>query len=586
MARQTVIDWQKDGVLVAVASGRAGRISLDSVSHHELDLELGESHSDALSRATNELKLGKGNATLVAARDFVEVRTISVPRVDAAELPGIIRFQAQRQLANMGDSWTLDYVMLPSDGQEMQTALVGALAPEHLKKMEAACTRCGLQLDQVALRPIEIARHAVHASSIGNQTALMVCVSEGTADLIIAQGGKVIMVRNTNLPTEGEHIARALSGEIRRSLLAASSQLGGKSIENAVLMCSAELAPQIEQAVADATGMPVTVIDLTTVLPARLETRTTLANQQGNRLAGMCGAATLTAADKNTTLDFKNPKKAPPKKSKTPTYIMLGAAATVLIACAVGYWIYLNNSLDTELAGYEQANKDKKALIELANSRMSQVSAVEAFAKASPNYLDALLHITENTPESKEFMLAGPQFTTLTGGEGQVRINVAGKSSGSIGKFEESVRDENHEVKARNPRESSRPTNLYKWEATELVTITNLGWKVLNAVTSVGQAESNSGEAPEEGASAGDEEASSGDAEETNDGTNAQGEEQPGSPQPSEESVSEPTSPKAEAAPETKELDEEADQKPRAKDANANNSSQPSSADIANQSDS
>ena len=583
MARQTVIDWQKDGVLVAVASGRAGRISLDSVSHHELDMELGESHSDALSRAAGELKLGKGNATLIAARDFVEVRTISVPRVDAAELPGIIRFQAQRQLANMGDSWTLDYVMLPSDGQEMQTALVGALAPEHLKKMEAACTRCGLQLDQVALRPIEIARHAVHASSIGNQTALMVCVSEGTADLIIAQGGKVVMVRNTNLPTEGEHIAGALSGEIRRSLLAASSQLGGKSIENAVLMCSADLAPQIEQAVADATGMPVTVIDLTTVLPAGLDTRTTLANQQGNRLAGMCGAATLAAADKSTTLDFKNPKKAPPKKSKAPTYIMLGVAATVLIACGVGYWIYLNNSLDTELAGYEQANKDKKALIELANSRMSQVSAVEAFAKASPNYLDALLYITENAPESKEFMLAGPQFTTLTGGEGQVRINVAGNSSGSIGKFEESVRDENHEVKARNPRESSRPTNLYKWEATELVTITNLGWKVLNTVTSVKQSEKQAGEASEEGdvdASAG------GSEEEENEGTNAQGEEQPESPQPSEDSVSEPDSPKAGTPPETKESDEEADQTPRAKDANAINDTQPGSTDIANQSDS
>ncbi|MEM7477719.1 MAG: hypothetical protein AAF483_22245 [Planctomycetota bacterium] len=476
MAKQTVIDWQKDSLLIASASGRVGNVSIDAISNIELE---GTSAAEGLSKGIAELGLGKTPVTVVAERASAEVRTINVPRVDAAELPGIIRFQAQRQLANMGENWALDYVLLPDNGQEMQTALVGAMAPDHLARVEKSCTKAGLQLEHVALRPIEIARHALNAGGGSRKAGLIVCVSEGAADLILTQQGQVVLIRNTNLPGEPEQLANALAGEIRRSMLAASGQIGGEGVESTVLMCASEIADSVKPKVADATGTPVTVVDLTETLPAGLDTRTALAKQHANRIAGICGAATMPVSDTALTLDFKNPKKAPPPKSNVLTYILAAAAVLILVGGGITWWIQTNKDLDNQIATLEAENEESKGNIGRAMTKISQVSEIEKFTKGSPQFLDEFARLTDKVPGSDKIILAGPQFITQPDGEGQIRVNIAADTDKSISEFEASLRDENHKVSARDMQESKRPTKLYKWEAVETITIVNSGWNVV-----------------------------------------------------------------------------------------------------------
>jgi Tfp pilus assembly PilM family ATPase len=170
VARQTLIDWQRDSLIVAVGQTQGTATSLDRVNVQPIGATSEEQESparnadaaQALGRAVDELGLRKSDATVIVSREIVELRTLAIPRVDPHELPDIIRFQAQRQLANMGDNWALDYVLLPDQpGQEMLTALVGVLSPSSLSEIEAACTSAGLQLVNLALAPIEIARLAV-----------------------------------------------------------------------------------------------------------------------------------------------------------------------------------------------------------------------------------------------------------------------------------------------------------------------------------------------------------------------------------------------------------------------------------------
>ena len=206
MSKQTVIDWQRDGLLLACGASRGNKVIFEKVSYQPV---AGEENANALQEALRRgcAELGvKGDATLIVPRELIEIKTISVPRIDPDELPDVIRFQAQRQLVNMTDSWSLDYVMLPqAPGQEMQTALVGAISPANLAEMDRAAAAAGLQFTRIVFRSIEIARFALEHANLTNERACMiVCVSESNADILILRDKRVIQVRGTRLPTEPE----------------------------------------------------------------------------------------------------------------------------------------------------------------------------------------------------------------------------------------------------------------------------------------------------------------------------------------------------------------------------------------------
>lgn len=481
MAKETFIDWQKDSLLVASAGGRPGNAKVDACSLKKLGE--GQAATAVLTDAVNELNLAKTTATVVLSRGKAEVRTISVPRIDSDELPDVIRFQAQRQLANMTDSWSLDFVLLPDVGGEMQTALVAAVSPSDMNAVNAACTAAGLQLSRVVLRPLEIARHALAHQSGLSGAALVVCVTDDEADLILTNHGKILLLRNTRLPHESDSRSKALAGEIRRSMVAASGQLGSTQVTDVILLSSGDIGSTLQAPLHEATGAQVHYLDIAESLPADA-TSQALALDAGNRVAGICGSVALSHAAKDATIDFKNPKKRPPKKKNTLSYILGGLAAAAVLIAAGSWWVNTNRSLTDELELLEAENESKKTLVESAKKKSQELALVEQFGKASPNYLDEFAHLASRIPEANKIILAGPTFTTLSNGDGKMTVRIAADSAESISSFEDSLRDENHIVLAREPRLSRSPTELYKWEATEQVEIRNRGWDLTAAPTS------------------------------------------------------------------------------------------------------
>ena len=262
MARIVVIDWQRDGLLISVGSRRGSSVAFEQVRM----LPLGDSEKgtvtagQALRKAVQEMGLGKSDAVVIASREIVEIRTLTVPNVDVDELPDIIRFQAQRQMANMGETWPLDFILLPSVGLENKVALAGAISPAHLAEIESAVVAAGLQLSRVVLRPLEIARFALMADTtalIKEGTSVVVCLTDVHADLLLLNSGAVVQLRSTRLPTDSHQIASTIVGEIKRSLVAAASQLNGVTLSSALLIAPAELAGKVESAVAAAVGCTV-----------------------------------------------------------------------------------------------------------------------------------------------------------------------------------------------------------------------------------------------------------------------------------------------------------------------------------------
>ncbi|MFN3191891.1 MAG: hypothetical protein ACE361_15375 [Aureliella sp.] len=477
MAKNHIIDWQDDSLLLATVSARSGVGNVDACCLQEA----GEgSLQNAVAAGVERLGWGKSAVTVVVSRSMAEVRTISVPKVDPAELPDIIRFQAQRQLANMGDGWTLDYVMLPDSGQEMLTALVGAVAPATIQSITSACNASNLQLQKIALRPLEIARQAIAAGNLRSGMALIVCVSDSGADLIFTQDGQTVLLRNTRLPHEGEGAEKAMEGEIRRSLLAASGELGDVTISKALVIGRSDDGGSIKIAVDQVLGLESEYIPLSSFLSSGVDSTDTSILEHGNRLVGVCGAGLLSTSDQAHFIDFKEPKKRPPPKSKTAQYALAAVAALLVIGAGFSWWYKTNADLDNELELLTAENEEKKELVDRAKVKSQHLAEVKAFTDGSIQYLDAFADITERMPDSKKIILAGPTFTSLSNGTGEIRVNIGADSAQSISAFEESVRNEDFAVVGREPQMSRQPTELYKWVAQQTITVRNHGWDLVD----------------------------------------------------------------------------------------------------------
>lgn len=482
MARTVVIDWQRDGLLVSVGSRRGSSVAFEQVRM----LPLGESEKEtvtagqALRKAIQEMGLGKSDAVVIASREIVEIRTLSVPNVDADELPDIIRFQAQRQMANMGETWPLDYILLPSAGLENKVALAGAISPAHLAEIESAVVASGMQLSRVVLRPLEIARFALMAdttSTMKEGASVIVCLTDNQADLLLLNSGSVVQLRSTRLPTDSQQIANTIVGEIKRSLVAAASQLNGVTLSSALLIAPAELAGKVESAVATAVGCNVAVIDPLVMLPSAFEGGESLTHEAANRLAAIAGVLGAPQPDKRTLIDFKNPKKRAPKEINYTRYI-LACAAAGLVLLAIGSWWYSTiGSLNQELADLRQELNDKKSQGEVALKQIAEFNDVKKVLDGSPNWLDELELIALNMPSSEKVLMYDPTFSVTSTGEGTIKSKVYGVSSEIIREFEDMLRgNERYRVNSAG-LSKSYAWEAYPWETTVTISFKR-GWKL------------------------------------------------------------------------------------------------------------
>lgn len=496
MSKKTIIDWQRDSLIVAVGQVHGGTVTIDRLSEQAIGasaessaneedelLPLNGDAAQGLVRAVDELGLRKSEVTIILSRDLVEVRTISVPRIEAAELPDVIRFQAQRQLANMGDAWTLDYVLLPdAPGQEMLTALVGAIAPTTLQTIEAACEQAGITPTHVVLRPIEIARFVIASGKLpSNEPALVVCLSEQHADLLILERGQIVQVRSTKLPSEAAQWQAALGGELRRSLMAAAVQLANKSIRHALLIASPATAQSAAEQLSEILDCQIALIDPASLLSGEASQQPQIVVYSAHRLAGIAGSLSLPTAAGDAKLDFKDPKKRPPPQKSTRTYVLAAVAALLLAVGGLTWWLGVQRELDDQLAHFQMEKENRKAAVAAAQERVTHVQEIDRFLQAAPNWLDEVTYLAEKIPPSDKVLIGEPTFTALADGSGRITMPVAVDSSPTITAFESSVRDEQHVVVgSKSTMLNAAPGDLYKWRIDETITVRGRGWDLVS----------------------------------------------------------------------------------------------------------
>ena len=486
MSKQIIIDWQRDGLFVAMGSRRGSNVSIET-----LVTTAGEPGVTGSSTAIStqlvvlakQLDLNKAEATVIAPREVLEFRTLSVPRGDADEIPDMVRFQAQRQMANIGDTWPLDYILLPDQpGQEDISSLAATISPAHMAEIEATCSDLGIQLMRVVPRPVEIARWGVTAGGLASMdVALIIALSHKNADILIASRGNLVQLRGTRLPEAPAAMGQALVAEIRRSLMAAAGFLNNQPLSKVLLIAAPEMAERVEAVIADATKVSVAVLDPAAMLPASLPERHELAQRAASRLAAIAGVLINPSPDKRDVIDLKNPKRREPKKVRVREYSIAAAAAGVLLLLGIGWWWWANRSLDAEIGTAQNLEKDEKKKTEASNKFIKQQQDVDKFLAGSINLLDEFAYLAAKIPPAEELRLANPTFDLQKDNSGVLSLVVEAKSSQAISQMELALADATHAVSPSGSKEQDAKNSDYEWFAKETIRVTGKGWDPLAA---------------------------------------------------------------------------------------------------------
>ena len=163
MSRFLAIDADFGAVHVASGTIRAGLARLEkaiSIPVREMlspanAVELGHQVRDALKAAG----IAPAPTLATVGRDKVIVKDVKIPRVTPAEEPGVVRFQASKEMSEAPDSIVLDYFTLDRPDPDGQVRVVTAsVRKDLLAAYKSLCQAAGC-----AYRP-------VHGSSASPRT--------------------------------------------------------------------------------------------------------------------------------------------------------------------------------------------------------------------------------------------------------------------------------------------------------------------------------------------------------------------------------------------------------------------------------
>ncbi|MGB0595556.1 MAG: hypothetical protein ACPGLY_02510 [Rubripirellula sp.] len=465
MAKKIAIDWDEGELRLVAAqcSGRSVKVTDAAV------IPVTEAGIQAtLKSAITSRGLQETPALVAIGRGQAELRELQLPPVPDDELPEMVRFQAIRSFASAGENATVDYLVTnrKEDGVEM---IAAAVTPASLKEIHALGEQADVPIERVALRPLSAAAlYLTHHSSKTTQDTVLIDLLSDDAEIVVAREGRVIFVRTVRMPTTVAGRARALGGELKRSLVACGST---GSLDSVVLWGKESVHIDDVQMLVDASGVKVQALDPFTLVDIDRKLQDELPEHVG-RLAPLIGLLAADENDGNLLIDFLNPRKKveevvnPYRKA---ALIGIPIAAVALITIAIYFQL---RGLDQQIADLKSSNATMKSDVDTANKSVQRTEKIDAYLDGDVNWLNELRRMATTIPASEELIVRGISASSNTrSGGGVITLEGAVTEPAVIDKLEQSLRDENHRVAGDGA--SEKPTNdAYRWGFVETITVT------------------------------------------------------------------------------------------------------------------
>lgn len=231
MPRYGYVEWDGEALRVALYSVRR-RATVEFCAEEQL-------RRDADWEAEAIRLLHSAGAERVAGLNFVlgrplfTLRELWLPDAPDTELPGIVRFQAARELGVPVEKAHLDYTVLTrrsQDGVAQVLVLVASLDDQVVQQCATIAKALECPVSAILPRPMVVAQGAATAlgSVFSDQIGAVLYNSGALLELAVGTRGQLILVRSVRLVGEQE---TELQEELLRTGLMAEHHPAGGRIE-------------------------------------------------------------------------------------------------------------------------------------------------------------------------------------------------------------------------------------------------------------------------------------------------------------------------------------------------------------------
>ena len=416
MSRFLAIDADAGGLFVASASVRSGGVHLEQALAVPDDVPSNLTIANAATLGTRlkgllkEAGIAAAPVLICFGRDRVIVKDIRFPPVAPHEEAAVVRFQAQKDLADAADDVVMDYFTTPgAPGEVQRRATVVFVRKELHAAAQELCASAGLKLAAVSARPyasLAAARRAIATNAaappddpLGPIAVLSLWGTGG--EFAVGQGGQTLFSRT--LPPMALGSEAALLGDVKRSLASFNGQAVGKPVQAVYLAEGDGAGTSWIGRLQAGLGVPVHALDPL----AGSKAAESIPPELHGRFVGPVGLlATRTGSSEKLGINFqapRSPRSAPNKNRRR--LVLAGALAGVLLAFA-GVFLYLQlQSAEKEgvrLAQEQSELEDRKKGQEVETKR---VDAAQQFVKREVPWIDLYYDLNSQFPTLDKFRL-------------------------------------------------------------------------------------------------------------------------------------------------------------------------------------
>lgn len=476
MQRLVAIEWDSNELRVALAHQK-GKVAVadEAFGIPFIDKENPVTAAEIGSLLGKELQqrgIPKGEALVAVGRANLELRFLTTPPAPPEELPDLVRFQAMRGFTTLGDDWPLDYSPLGTTADGSTNVLATTISPEIVAQIKSVCAAAGLTPSRLVLRPFAAAA-LLRKANQDDRCRMTVELLGEDADLAVSIGPDVVYPRTVRLPSREappEVRTRALLGEIKRTIVAAQNQLGGRRVDQITIFGDAKKAAEFQAAWKNDLQMELQVLDPFTLIELSDSLKRTPPSSPG-AFAPLLGLLVDEAAGRSPTIDFLHPRKRPPPVNHNRTYAIVGGslAAAVLILVIMGWWHL--RSLDAEIRNQAQLLADTTKKVDLAKPKVKKAQELDKFTAGDVNWLDELERLSQKFPAADKARAEDLLATAKQNASGgSIVVNGLADEPDTITEMESTLRDKERTVIGSGSKEDPKATDL-RWRYREEIVV-------------------------------------------------------------------------------------------------------------------
>jgi Tfp pilus assembly PilM family ATPase len=400
LARYLALDWDHNQLHVVLAhvSGGSVRVLHAHVFPEEASLSVSNAAAvgERLKARLKELKIAPAPVLATLGRERIIVKDIRYPIVPAHEEPGVVRFQAVKELTGAAEESVIDYTPVGDSGNERR-ALVLVAKREQVNAYQELCKAAGLKLAAVTPRPFGLATciERVAGTTVltprpepADGAVAVLAVGDGWAEFCVTRGGTLLLARSL---TPGPNLA----AEVRRSLAVYSGQ-GAAQPVRAIYVAGAADNAALRERLHNLTDLPTHLLDPF----AGADPPEPPAQEKRGGFAGLVGVLYLRGDRTGLPVNFAEPKQPRPPEDPNKRKLLIGAGIAAAIFLAIGTLAFIElNRLDRQVKEQVARNKKWDEALLIAEEDAKRVKAISAWTDQNVVWLDELYDLTDRFPE-------------------------------------------------------------------------------------------------------------------------------------------------------------------------------------------